>query len=64
MNYQIVDNKDYFYDETKSIWVYLSESEALGLIASLAHQIRDQDPNSKRIEFLTSNGDYFTIAVL
>jgi hypothetical protein len=43
--------------------VRISPREALQLIASLSQQMVDNAPNDNRMEFLTSTGEYFSIAV-
>ena len=59
---EIKKHKDSFSSFGDSTWIILSEKEALNLISSLALQIANKDPNSKRLEF-TVDGGYTTIAV-
>ncbi len=46
-----------------TVFVQVSEKEAIDLIYSLSAQISGKNPNSQRLESYDKNGIYFSIAV-
>ncbi len=45
-------------------FVRVTQIEATSLICSLAEQLRNNNPNTSRLESYTDKGEYFTIAVI
>jgi len=53
-------------DEVEQVfnWLRLTEDEAISVIHSLTSQLQSRSPNVGRAEYTTTNGEYFTIAVM
>ena len=47
----------------KGIVVYINPNEAYRLVAGLMKQLQERNPNSGRVEFLTEDNEYFSVAV-
>lgn len=51
------------YSADSGQMVRVTIAEALELIESLSRQVRTGDPNGGRAEFITVDGEYFSISV-